>query len=151
MICQSPVHLPLIVGNGVKTVYDFLAAVFHLAVNFIHPVVIKREVYPVISIGALDSCIEYAECLLISLHIVCQVHRTHIVPLLVVYLISNNPVGHFAIVRIFSAVMVCQKSRNRSGLFIARLISCIKHIVKSVRGFFCTWIDQIRAAVVPVI
>ena len=149
MVGHAPVHLTLYVGDGIEVVNNVLAAVLELSVGLIVPVVVQREEHPVIGAGTLDGRVEHPERLLVGLHVVGNVRGSHMVPLLVVDLIADNPVGNLAAVGIGPAVALCQEGRDGSGLLKSRLSLNIGHIVKYIGFLSGARYNQVRSGRIP--
>ena len=154
VISQAPVHLSLHIGDGVEHIHNLPALVVQAVVLALvghSPPVGQREIHPVIGICALDCRVNGSEGLLIRPYIGSHIRGPHIIPLLAVDLISNDPVGNLAVVRILPAVVIRQEGRDGPGLLKARLRGCVEHIIVGEGGLLRARIDQIRRVGIPVI
>ena len=156
MVGNAPVHLAFRYCQGVKRINNAFARIMHLIVQVLirsSPPEIKWKINPVIRTCALDRRVERAECLLIRGYICIQICRSHVVPNLVVDLITQNPVGNLRIIwiMILAAVTIRQKREDRTRCLKSFLCLRVKHIIIGARRFRSSRMNQFRVRVIPVI
>ena len=151
VVGKPPLHLPLGDTHGIEGLHNFPACIAKVVVPSGIPVIIQGKVYPVIGAGTLDRRVENTERLLERFDIVGQIHRPHVVPLLVVDLVADDPVGHLARVWIRSVVMLRQERRDGSCLLKPFLGCRIEHVVKCVGRLLGSRIYQLRRSRIPVV
>ena len=148
MICQSPIYISMLAYQRIKIINYLSSAIFILIIDLIIPIIIQWVEYPVSGWWGLYCGVKDPKSLFISSGIASYIHISYIIPLLIINLITYNPIRYLAVLIICTIVSFCKEWSNSLNGFRTFLRRGIKHIVKYIVPSWHICIQKFRMSLI---